>query len=231
MPPLKPRVESGFAALARGVYRHRVATVLPVARVLAGLAAQQRQTRFDASIESFFHADDRALGDSSRFRDPFGRDEVILAAINPPDVFEAALLEKLRAFPLRIGSIGLGLAVDDTIHSFHHFLRYHQQTGDPVSAVHQTLLTSGRAMLFTMLVLVTGFWLFMFATLNDRYDVGLLTGLTLRVALAADMLLSPAILALTARRAPARQAARALPARTPAEAGMQAGMKAGIEAE
>lgn len=108
----------------------------------------------------------------------------------------------LDAFTLLIGSIALGLAVDDTIHFFHHFLRYHEATGDPVYAVHETLLTSGRAMLFTTMVLVTGFWLFMFATLNNLFYFGLLTGLTLVVALAADMLLSPAILTLVARRSP-----------------------------
>jgi len=112
----------------------------------------------------------------------------------------------LDAFTLLIGSIALGLAVDDTIHFFHHFLRYYEETGDAAYAVHETLLTSGRAMLFTTMVLVVGFWLFMFATLNNLFYFGLLTGLTLVVALAADMLLSPAILVLTARKAPATAA-------------------------
>jgi hypothetical protein len=106
----------------------------------------------------------------------------------------------LDAFTLLIGSIALGLAVDDTIHFFHHFQRYYSRSGDAAYAVHETLLTSGRAMLFATLVLVTGFWLFMFATLNNLFYFGLLTGMTLVVALAADMLLSPAMLTLLASR-------------------------------
>ena len=54
-------------------------------------------------------------------------------------------------------------------------------------------------MLFTTLVLVTGFWLFMFATLNNVFYFGLLTGLTLIFALLADFLLAPAILMLVTR--------------------------------
>ncbi len=100
---------------------------------------------------------------------------------------------------LMLGSIVLGLAVDDTIHFFHNFRRYYGESGDAPDAVRQTLLTSGRAMLFTTLVLVTGFWLFMFSTLKNNFNFGLLTGLTLIFALAADFLLAPALLILVTR--------------------------------
>ncbi len=100
---------------------------------------------------------------------------------------------------LMLGSIALGLAVDDTIHFFHNFRRYYGESGDAPDAVRQTLLTSGRAMLFTTLVLVTGFWLFMFSTLKNNFNFGLLTGLTLIFALAADFLLAPALLILVTR--------------------------------
>ena len=106
---------------------------------------------------------------------------------------------RLDGFTLLIGSIALGLAVDDTIHFFHNFRRYYVETGSSREAVRQTLLTSGRAMLFTSLVLVTGFWLFMFATLNNVFFFGLLTGTTLILALLADFLLAPAMLELITR--------------------------------
>jgi hypothetical protein len=106
---------------------------------------------------------------------------------------------RLDAFTLLIGSISLGLAVDDTIHFFHHYLRYYARSHDPHQAVHDTLLTAGRAMLFTTMVLITGFWLFMFATLNNLFYFGLLTGMTLVIALAADLLFAPAMLTLLAR--------------------------------
>ncbi len=105
----------------------------------------------------------------------------------------------LDVFTLLIGGIALGLAVDDTIHFFHNFRRYYGETGDVREAVRQTLLTAGRAMLFTTLVLVTGFWMFMLATMNNVFNFGLLTGVALILALLADFLLAPALLVLVTR--------------------------------
>lgn len=102
----------------------------------------------------------------------------------------------LDSFTLLIGSIALGLAVDDTIHFFHNFRRYYGQSSDTGLSVQETLLSTGRAMLFTTLVLVTGFWLFMFATLNNVFYFGLLTGTTLILALLSDFFLAPAMLKL-----------------------------------
>lgn len=106
----------------------------------------------------------------------------------------------LDAFTLLIGSIALGLAVDDTIHFFHNFGRYHAAHGNPREAARRTLLTTGRAMLFTTLVLVAGFWVFMFASMNNLFYFGLLTGMTLIVALLADAFLAPALLTLIQRK-------------------------------
>lgn len=105
----------------------------------------------------------------------------------------------LDGFTLLIGSIALGLAVDDTIHFFHNFRRYYGQTRDTKESVRLTLATTGRAMLITTLVLVTGFWLFMLATLNNVFFFGLLTGITLIFALLSDFLLAPAMLELITR--------------------------------
>ena len=100
---------------------------------------------------------------------------------------------------LVIGSISLGLAVDDTIHFFHNFRRYFAETGNVREAVRQTLLTTGRAMLFTTIVLVLGFWLFMASTLKLNFNFGLLTGLTLIFALLSDFFLAPALLEIMIR--------------------------------
>ena len=93
----------------------------------------------------------------------------------------------------------MGLTVDDTIPFFHHFRRYYDESGDVREAVRQTLITSGRAGLFTTLVLVTGFRLFMLATLNNVFHFGLLPGVTMILALPADFLLAPALLLLVTR--------------------------------
>ncbi|MCH8844466.1 MAG: MMPL family transporter [SAR324 cluster bacterium] len=114
---------------------------------------------------------------------------------------------RLDVFNLTIGAIALGLAVDDTIHFFHNFRKYYAEFGNSRDAARQTLLSTGRAMIFTTLVLVTGFWLFMFATLNNIFNFGLLTGLTLIFALVSDFVLAPAMLTLVTETRYGRQLA------------------------
>ena len=46
-----------------------------------------------------------------------------------------------------IGSVAIGLVVDDTIHFMHNFRRYFELSGDVYQAVTQTLNTVGRAMI------------------------------------------------------------------------------------
>ena len=98
-----------------------------------------------------------------------------------------------------LGTVAIGLAVDDTIHFFHNFRTYYTQTQNAAEATRQTMLTTGRAMLFTTLVLVTGFWLFMFATLINLIQFGFLIGVTLIIALLGDIFLAPALMELITR--------------------------------
>jgi predicted RND superfamily exporter protein len=98
-----------------------------------------------------------------------------------------------------IGSVILGIAVDDTIHFMHGFRRYLDKTGDIFQAIQGTLMTSGRAMLFTSVVLSLGFFVYVFATLNHFIRFGILTGITILVAFFADIFLAPAIVLLMMR--------------------------------
>ena len=107
----------------------------------------------------------------------------------------------LDAFTLLIGSIALGLAVDDTTHFLHNFRSFYEQTGDAVSAVRETLATTGQAMLFTSLVLSSGFFVYMFASMDNLFNFGLLSGFTILVACVAEIFLTPALLTLFARPA------------------------------
>lgn len=106
----------------------------------------------------------------------------------------------LNLFTMLVGSIAIGLAVDDTVHFMHHFHRYLARTGSVEEAVRMTLLTSGRAMLATSIILSAGFFIFCFATMSNLIHFGLLTGITILTALAADFLLAPALMALRYRR-------------------------------
>ena len=97
-------------------------------------------------------------------------------------------------FTMMVGSIAIGLAVDDTIHFMHNFRRYYEQSGDPAAAVHETLHTTGRAMLVTSIVLSAGFFIFTFATMKNLFNFGLLTSFTILMALAADYFIAPALM-------------------------------------
>jgi predicted RND superfamily exporter protein len=100
----------------------------------------------------------------------------------------------LDLFTILIGSIAIGLAVDDTIHFMHNYRRYHHDTGDVDEAVRLTLLTTGRAMLVTTVVLSIGFFLYTFANLSNLRNFGVLTGFTIIMALMADFFLAPALM-------------------------------------
>ena len=100
----------------------------------------------------------------------------------------------LDLFTMLIGSIAIGLAVDDTIHFMHNYRRYHHRTGDVAEAVRLTLLGTGRAMLVTTVVLALGFFLFMLADLSNLKNFGLLTASSIILALLADFFLAPALM-------------------------------------
>ncbi len=102
-------------------------------------------------------------------------------------------------FTMLIGSIAIGLAVDDTIHFMHHFRGYYEKYNDAKRAVHETLHTTGRAMLVTTCVLSIGFFTFMFAGMNNLFNFGLLTGIALITALLSDYFIAPALMVLMNR--------------------------------
>jgi predicted RND superfamily exporter protein len=97
---------------------------------------------------------------------------------------------------LLIGGVVIGLAVDDTIHFMHKFNRYFEETGDPRQAVHQTLVTTGSALLFTSLVLGLGFSVFIAAYMVNIAWFGVLMSLAVVVAFLADITLAPALMML-----------------------------------
>ncbi|RLA79274.1 MAG: Fis family transcriptional regulator [Epsilonproteobacteria bacterium] len=100
----------------------------------------------------------------------------------------------LDMFTMLIGAIAIGLAVDDTVHFMHNFRRYELVYNDVDKAVRMTLLTTGRAMVVTTIVLSFGFFVFMFASMSNIFNFGLLTGIAIIIAVLADFFLVPAIM-------------------------------------
>lgn len=100
----------------------------------------------------------------------------------------------MSLFTMLVANIAIGLAVDDTIHFMHNFRRYFEESRDAQYAAMETLHTTGRAMLVTSCVLSIGFFVFLFAQMNNIIHFGLLTGLTIVMALLADFFISPSLL-------------------------------------
>ncbi|MGJ8670961.1 MAG: efflux RND transporter permease subunit [Oceanococcus sp.] len=105
----------------------------------------------------------------------------------------------LDAFTLLIGSIALGLAVDDTIHFMHNYQRYYASSGDSTWAVRQTLRTTGKALMITSLVLSAAFFVNLLGSMHNMRAFGLLTGFCIILAFLADVLLAPALMTLLAQ--------------------------------
>jgi len=105
----------------------------------------------------------------------------------------------LDTFTLMIASISLGLAVDDTIHFMHNYLRYLREEGDSRIAIRYTLATTGRAMLFTTLVLASSFTIFTLSEMNNIFNFGALTSFAITMAFVADILLAPSLMHLIHR--------------------------------
>jgi len=111
---------------------------------------------------------------------------------------------------LLVGCVLIGLAVDDTIHFMHKFQRYFAASGDARRAVRETLETTGAALLFTTLVLTSGFAVMTLGYMKLSKEFGLLATFAAAAAFVADLLVAPALMALATRaEAPAAAVAPA----------------------
>ena len=104
----------------------------------------------------------------------------------------------LRGYELTAGNvivftISLGIAVDDTIHFLARF-RDEQKDGSPDGAIHRTLLSSGRAILLTSVLVVSGLSILIFSDFVPTRRFAELTAATMCSALPGDVILLPALL-------------------------------------
>ncbi|MBW2412713.1 MAG: MMPL family transporter, partial [Deltaproteobacteria bacterium] len=97
MANIRNRIEKWFEAYAQFICRHRVKTIIITLLITAVWVSQIPGIELDTSTEGFLHDEDPALLAYNSFRDQFGRDEVIIIAIKPPDIFTQSFLKKLKA--------------------------------------------------------------------------------------------------------------------------------------
>ena len=102
----------------------------------------------------------------------------------------------LDMFTILIGAIAIGMVVDDTIHYMHNFKRYYILHNDVDEAIRLTLHSSGRAIFITSMVLSSGFLVFMFASMTNLFNFGLITGVTVIVAMITNLTLTGSLMKL-----------------------------------
>ena len=91
------------------------------------------------------------------------------------------------------GAVALGLVVDDTLHFLHQF-REQAHGGDLDDAMERTLRITGRSLVMTTVILVTAFSSMLVASFTPNTHFGMLSALTIALALVADLLVLPAAL-------------------------------------
>ena len=102
----------------------------------------------------------------------------------------------LRTSTALIFSVALGVAVNDTIHFLTRYREELIRTKDRVGSVKLTMLSTGRAIIFTSVLLVFGFATMMTSRFVGIFQMGVLGAVTLFAALLGDLLLLPVALVL-----------------------------------
>ncbi len=97
-----------------------------------------------------------------------------------------------------IASVAVGIAVDDTIHVYHGYIRRIHAGIQPVQALARTFSQAGRAVVTTTIILSAQFMILISSLFQPTTHFGLLTSIGLWAALVFDLLLLPAIIILAA---------------------------------
>lgn len=98
----------------------------------------------------------------------------------------------LNAATVMIASVAIGIAADDTIHFLSRYRLEMSARSDAPSAASATLAGVGREIVFTSIVAAAGFAVLCLAEFRPLVHFGLLTSVTMLVALAGDLFVLPA---------------------------------------
>ena len=94
-----------------------------------------------------------------------------------------------------VAGMTLGIVVDDTVHFLSKYRHARIDKGkNAEEAVHYAFASVGRALWITTLVLVAGFLVLAQSSFKINADMGLLTAITILIALVVDFLFLPPLL-------------------------------------
>jgi len=122
-----------------------------------------------------------------------------------PNLMPAAIA--FGIWGLAVGEVGLGLSVvmgvtlgiivDDTVHFLSKYIRARREKGlSSEEAVRYSFASVGKALWVTTMVLVAGFTVMATSSFKVNADMGLLTAITILIALIVDFLFLPPLLML-----------------------------------
>lgn len=96
------RTEAALTAWGRLMVRHRWIAIAVPTLLTAFFVSYLPQLVIDNSTESFLHPDDPASIRYRAFRDRFGRDDRIIIALAPDDIFDVQFIHKLHRFHIAL---------------------------------------------------------------------------------------------------------------------------------
>ena len=118
-----------------------------------------------------------------------------------PNLFPAVLVlgfmglngMQLDYFKLMLATVAIGIAVDDTVHMSTRIRKEFHRCGDYEEAIRASLLTTGRALVITTIILSLSFLVYTVSDMAILADFGILLSATMVSALVADLFLLPCL--------------------------------------
>jgi uncharacterized protein len=95
---------------------------------------------------------------------------------------------------LMVAALGLGIAVDDTVHLLSHYFKYRRTGKSAEDATISTMAHIGTPAAATTLALMCSFMVFLAADFQPNFYFGVLISVVVLLALLADLTLTPALL-------------------------------------
>ena len=101
----------------------------------------------------------------------------------------------LNTGTVMVASVALGIAADDTIHFISRFRKeLHSKQSSPQNALRETIISVGRAILFTSAINIAGFLILLISGFQPTREFGMLIAMTLFFALMGDIVVLPSVL-------------------------------------
>ncbi len=118
-----------------------------------------------------------------------------------PNLFPAVLVlgfmglngMQLDYFKLMLATVAIGIAVDDTVHISTRIRKEFHRSGNYEEAIRTSLLSTGRALVITTIILSLSFLVYTISDMAILADFGILLSATMVSALVADLFLLPCL--------------------------------------